>query len=311
MRRCWNSSVRIGALQQLAFRSRDYVAGALSNLQGLCSRSGKRDQTMTANFNIFKKPPIGRRRNVFSALRRFVGPMLTAYPRQLLQITLHRFAWCAMRYAWFVFLLRRQRVIERAEGVANNTVSHNLRGMFDLHVERSLRLVLPLCQLEWIRNHITERTILTIGPRTEGEIYNLIGQGFRRKNITALDLISYSPMITLGDMHAMPYEAGRFDCVLLGWVISYSDEKQRAAAEVLRVVKRGGLIAVGVEWARLSASDVAQNQGYTVGSQQRLLSTMDILQLFEPHVHRVYFEQDDQDISSDSTGDLLLVFRVK
>jgi hypothetical protein len=41
--------------------------------------------------------------------------------------------------------------------------------------------------------------ILIIGPRNEGEIYNFISNGFLMKNITAIDLISYSSKIKLFD----------------------------------------------------------------------------------------------------------------
>ncbi len=127
--------------------------------------------------------------------------------------------------------------------------------MFDLHAERSLRLIWPLAALAaGDRIDLREQKVLSVGPRTEGEIFNLVAHGFRLRNIIGLDLITYSPRVHLGDMHAMPFPNASFDVALLGWVISYSDRKSAAAAEVARVVKPGGLVAIGVEWgARLRA----------------------------------------------------------
>ena len=40
-----------------------------------------------------------------------------------------------------------------------------------------------------------------IGPRNEAEIFMLWSYGFKLENIVGLDLISYSPLIDLGDMY--------------------------------------------------------------------------------------------------------------
>jgi hypothetical protein len=49
----------------------------------------------------------------------------------------------------------------------------------------------------------------------------------------------------------------------------------------------------------------------TVRSAKRLPTVDDILELFGDRVDRVYFRQDDQDISANEIGDLLVVFRLK
>lgn len=251
-----------------------------------------------------------RKRSPFRAIKRLLVPMLLDCPRQFYRITLFRFTVAAIRYVWLVLILKRLRTVQ-GTGVAASTLHHNLRGMFDLAVERSLRLIYPIVSIEGIRNDIANRKILTIGPRTEGEIYNLYAYGFRRKNVTCLDLISYSGRVDLGDMHAMPYADSSFDCVMLGWVINYSDDKQRAADEIVRVAKPGGIVAIGVEWNRISAEELdPQKFGYVVGSAQRLSSAEAILALFGDSVDRVYFEQDDQDQGA-REGDILVVFKLR
>jgi len=250
------------------------------------------------------------RRSKCGAIADHLWTMIREMPRQLLQVTFFRFILSAARYVWFAKALGGLKTASApSRGVAETTIFHNQRGMFDLAVERSLRLIRPLVALEWVRNHFDDRTILTIGPRTEGEILSLIAHGFRRKNITAIDLISYSPMIQIGDMHDLPFPDGSFDVALVGWVLAYSEDKERAAAEILRVVRSGGLVAVGVEWSKLTPEQYRQDIGYIIGSKERLSNLQAVLDLFRGSVETIYFSQDDQARSSDEIGDILVIFR--
>lgn len=252
------------------------------------------------------------RRSLTRALRHWVGPMFSQWPRAQLRVMLNRFGFAAIRYVWFVLVRRRLRTMT-GEGVAASTVNHNLRGMLDLHVERSVRLIYPvITALLGDRQDPANKTVLSIGPRTEGELWNLVAYGFRRRNIKALDLISYSPMIDLGDMHQMPYPDDTFDVLIAGWVINYSDAKQRGAHEMLRVAKPDAIVAIGVEWSRKTPEQIAaERTGYIVGSANLLLTVDAILDLFGGRVDRVYYRQDDRDISTGQGGDLLVVFRLK
>ena len=252
------------------------------------------------------------RRSAVRAIRNWLWPMLRDFPRELLRTKLLRFLIGAVRFVWFVPIRRKMRTLGGSQGVAKTTVMHNMRGMFDLHVERSIRLIYPIvAHAAAVRADLGDWRVLTIGPRTEGEIFNLVAHGFRRTNIAALDLISYSPMIQLGDMHAMAFPDDSFDVALVGWVISYSDDKEAAAAEIARVVKPGGLVAIGVEWNRKSVAEIAADTGYVIGSSTRLPTVQAILDLFGERVDRVYFQTDDQDVSVAGWGDLLVVFRLR
>jgi SAM-dependent methyltransferase len=252
------------------------------------------------------------RRSLRRALVNWAWPIFRDFPRELLKSKLARFAVAGSRYSWYVLLLRRLRTTA-GEGVAKSTVAHNIRGMMDLHVERSVRLIYPIAAWAAARRiDLRDLKVLTIGPRTEGEIFNLVAHGFRRRNIAALDLISYSPMVQLGDMHAMPYPDASFDVVLAGWVISYSDRKEVAAAEIARVAKPGAIIAIGIEWGRRTPEQIAADiTGYIVGSANRLLTAQAILDLFGERVERVYAKVDDQDFAPEDAGDLLVVFRLR
>ena len=87
--------------------------------------------------------------------------------------------------------------------------------------------------------------VLSIGPRTEGEIYNIISKGFLKKNIDSIDVQSYSPLISLGDMHEMRFSEKTFDLILCGWVMTYSYNRQKAINEIIRVSKNNAIICIG------------------------------------------------------------------
>jgi hypothetical protein len=86
----------------------------------------------------------------------------------------------------------------------NNTVSHNLTAYehfaVDFAMQRSKRLIYAVIAHETINY---ESKILLVGPRTENELFYLKSLGFNF--ISAIDLISYSEFVSLGDMHSMPF----------------------------------------------------------------------------------------------------------
>ena len=138
-----------------------------------------------------------------------------------------------------------------AAGTMPGTVSHNRTeidsGAF-ASAARTLRLINPLTAIQDVFLGAANMKVLSIGPRTEMELLHLVGAGFHPKNITAVDLISTSPWIELGDMHALPYADRAFDIVISGWVLGYSKDQQKAVDEILRVTKDGGLAAIGTTY---------------------------------------------------------------
>ncbi|MFQ5506857.1 MAG: methyltransferase domain-containing protein [Planctomycetota bacterium] len=227
---------------------------------------------------------------------------------RLLLVDQLRFGVALVRYLWFKVLLGRLRTLAPASGVAENTVSHNLLGLKDLAVRRSLKLIRPLSCIDALG---PDSEILSIGPRTEGELLYLVGHGYRPSRIRGLDLITYSPWIDLGDMHELPYPEHRFDAVILGWVLAYSTDRRRAAREVVRVTRPGGFIAIGVEYNPLSNEEIQEQRGYLPGNPRRLTSVAEILELFEGSVDRVYFSHDITAERKDRLGSLTVVFSVE
>lgn len=230
---------------------------------------------------------------------------------QLLLVDAIRFAVVAARYLWFVRVRRRLTTLEPNTGatspVAPNTISHNLRGLRDLAVNRSHLLARPLSILETLS---VDARILSVGPRTEGELFNLAAHGFQLDNITGLDLISYSPRVRLGDMHAMPFPDDSFDAVLLGWVLAYSEDPARAAREVVRVTRNGGIVAVGVEYNPKSQEEIIKETGYLPGAAKRIESCEEILGFFGVSVSHVYFRHIVAPQDRNRIGSLCVIFSI-
>jgi hypothetical protein len=213
------------------------------------------------------------------------------------------------RFIYYVKLLKRLRTFEaNNDGVTENTISHNVKGMVDLSVVRSNMLVRPLSVIQSLN---AESRILSIGPRTEGEIFNLMAHGFSADRIRGLDLISYSPFIDVGNMHNMPYADSSWDAVIMGWVISYSSEQGRAAMEVVRVTRPGGIVAVGLEWyPPRTKEQILDKLGYQLGHSDQPRSTDEVLALFGDHVDRVYVRHDPAE-NLDRVGELFVIFSIK
>jgi SAM-dependent methyltransferase len=246
-----------------------------------------------------------------SQIRRYKG-LLRHTLDQVLLIDLLRYAVVWVRYFWFAKVLGRLKTLG-ADGtthtaVADNTISHNLKGLVDLAVNRSHLLVRPLSVIEALS---VDARILSVGPRTEGELMNLIAHGFSWHQLSGLDLISYSPKIQLGDMHSTPYADNSYDGVLLGWVLAYSDEPSSAAQEIIRITRPGGVIAIGVEYSPQSQEQVIAEVGYLPGAKERIESCDQIMAFFGSAVDHVYYQHVVAPNGLASVGALCVIFSIR
>lgn len=84
--------------------------------------------------------------------------------------------------------------------------------------------------------------ILLIGSRSENELICLKSYGFI--NITCVDILSYSPTIKCMDMHNLKFKNNKFDIIICGWIIVYSQNQKKFANELARVTKNNGIVAI-------------------------------------------------------------------
>lgn len=202
-----------------------------------------------------------------------------------------RHAWVLARALYFIHLRKRMRTVE-SEHVVQANRAHNLKSIYSANRRMNL-LLYPLSAIETLSR---DAHILVIGPRNEFDLFSLVGLGFKLNRLTGLDLLTYSPRIEVGDMHAMRFADGSFDAVVCGWTLSYSTDPAEAAREMARVVRPGGIIAIGVEYGVLTSEEEKRLLGY--GLQEldkigrRINSTAAIRALFGASVGHVYFDHD-------------------
>jgi len=236
--------------------------------------------------------------------------LVKGYFHQLLTVDVLRYMIARLRFFFLVRIMRRLKTysLEHDKEVPSNTIPHNLKGLKDLAVVRSLSLIKPVTSIDRVG---VNSKVLTIGPRTEGEILSLVGQGFLLKNIRGLDLISYSKWIDLGDMHNMPYADNTFDVVIMGWVISYSDEPRKAAEEVIRVSADKAIIAVGVEYGGLEGQQQIEQLDYVPGAGRLTTNASQLIELFGDSVDQIYFTHSIEEDRRHAKGSVIAVFSIK
>lgn len=231
---------------------------------------------------------------------------------------------CWLRYLWYGVILNKTKTLNKdLEGhyqVSQNTVFHNLKGL-KLSSFRTFAGIRPikLLQLASIPDHVDNMgpkkngtaKLLTIGPRAESEIFLARTLGFKKANIRGLDLISYSPYIDLGDMHDMPYEDNTWDVIIMGWVLAYSNDPQKAISEVIRVAKDKAVITLGYQYYPIPPEEVAKNAGYMVGSSQKYVNVDAILELFNGHIEQVYFRHEPLENRRDKPGEIIISLAIK
>jgi len=192
-----------------------------------------------------------------------------------------------------------------------NTVKHNILALKQaMALARPDILIRPITSTNRFRIDRATMKVLTIGPRTEAEVLSLMAAGFAPQNITGLDLISYSPFVDLGDMHAMPYGNDSFDVIVLGWVLGYSQNVPKAVSEIIRVAKPGAYVAIGHENDPTSHEVLDEQRGFSLEGTD-FSTSEEMLDLFEGHVDMVAFREDVPPGMTDQVCHVMAVFRLK
>lgn len=194
-----------------------------------------------------------------------------------------------LRFFYYCRIKGNLRTIESDKAVPN-TISHNLKSLAKFGFTRMNKIIKPISVIETLNE---DSKFLIIGPRNEEDLLNLCGNGFKLKNIKGLDLISYSPLIEVGDMHNMNFQDNQFDATICGWTIAYSNDPKKAIDEMIRVTKPNGLIAISLEYSDLNNEQQEQKLGYKLNDTSlRLNNTSLIKNLCADNINHIYFDHD-------------------
>jgi hypothetical protein len=183
---------------------------------------------------------------------------------------------------------RTKKVDGPTPAVIHNALGYNLGAAHTAPMlDRPMICTNVLTSIERISKNRATIDLLSIGPRSEIEIFGLWSAGFSRDRVKGLDLFSYSPFIDVGDMHAMPYADNSFDVVVLSEVLPYSKDQQAAANEILRVCRDRAIIAVATTY-----TDEKNDRGEFNHEGTHNQNTAQILGLFDGRVRTVYFRHE-------------------
>ena len=170
---------------------------------------------------------------------------------------------CAIRYWYWVKVLKNLRYIKETHyGTSDTTIATNLSfistegsdyalirnanqdefgiNTYYINPTKAECFGKLIVQSNLVKKNISKARILYIGARTEAEIMYMANFGINPRNITAIDLHTYSPLIELGDMHSMRFQDNTFDACILAHCIAYSEKPEIALREAHRVIKDGG-----------------------------------------------------------------------
>jgi len=139
----------------------------------------------------------------------------------------------------------RELVPDDAPGgshLREQSIPHNRAKMSSIQRDQTERLMNVLGSVHAIDRPSAE--VLCIGPRNEFELLLLASYGFSFRNVSAIDLFSYSPKIRLMDVQRMSFPDASFDVAYASLVLRYCPDAARACGEIARVVRPGGHVAV-------------------------------------------------------------------
>lgn len=155
--------------------------------------------------------------------------------------------------------------LSESGGVSAGTTDHNLSNLW--RIRRNITEPFIILTREALRIPVASARVLMIGPRNEAEILLFEGYGFQRKNITAIDLISVSPLIVPMDMHNMTFADDSFDVVYAVRVFPYSADPKRAVGEMVRVLRNGGLLVAGWGYSKDTKPNVVNQIWHRQGNE--------------------------------------------
>lgn len=181
----------------------------------------------------------------------------------------------------------------------------NLRGAFrKFDGSKTISITYPLKSIDFI--DYENYKILSVGPRNEGELYLLRSLGFNWKNINAIDLLSYSDKIDLGDIHKTNYNDNSFEIIICGWVISYSNDFEKILDEMFRITKDKGIISIGFTYVPKSIDTFRK-----FDSDKIIESTEQIVKKYQNNIENIYFNFDAKNLYPNERRHSIIILRIK
>ena len=174
--------------------------------------------------------------------------------RYFFKIKIIRYFYVLTRFFIFVFILKKLHTIKETKKSFKSTTERNLKSLLSFRDiydgSRSEFFLNKLKEFETL-DKIKKSKILIIGPRNEGELYNFYAKGFLMKNITAIDLISYSKKIIAYDANFYLKSCKKkFDFIYLGFVLNYFKDPKKILFLAQKCLNKDGYLIVSVEAAR-------------------------------------------------------------
>ena len=201
-----------------------------------------------------------------------------------------------------------------SDKVTAQAIDHNSDELRMFFHEMSLRPDLiskPLSCLNAVAMHAYKMKVLTIGCRTEAEIFSLVNAGFDINNIKGVDLFSYTPLIEIGDVTDLPYSDNQFDVVVCGWVLEFVTDIDKAVSEIKRVTKKDGFIAIGGMHHPTSLDLKAYNKRANHEDRVWYASVEGILAAFMVSHQDCVFQSEIYEEDLDKRGEVIVIFRYR
>jgi ubiquinone/menaquinone biosynthesis C-methylase UbiE len=139
----------------------------------------------------------------------------------------------------------------------------------------------------------------------------LIG-GFQLKNIFEIDLNSYSNLILIGDVNHLPFKDDSFDIVVLGWVLEFITDVDKALNESLRSLKTSGYIAIGSMYHPESQDMSVYNEFKEHNDRNWQPKSVEYVKSkLSDKIKNIVFSTDIKSCDLDKRGEIILVAEVK
>ena len=220
--------------------------------------------------------------------------------REVFLVAWYWVSWTRRGRLKWTFLTRGGRRLPQYSQSSSQTGAQDYsRGSFGVFKPLT-RVKWPLLVLAGIPTvDTTSARVLIVGPRYETEYFLARALGFKKSNITMVDLLPLSKRIYQADMHNLPFVGETYDAVICGWTLSYSLTPSLATTELLRVTKPGGYVIFGVEKA--DPTKIPSATGILVGAE-RIQTKRQFEKLCHPSAVEAFFD-------SDFGGNVLAVIR--